>query len=203
MAAFDKFWARVVAAVGFPGDDLQAALQVKFSLGTRGNNFNVEASEIVAKLNFRSDALRFSSSPRCVPFFVKSFALGLVLGPLLLLSPNAFACPTSESVSTIFFDELPPQSEAPIATRVKIVRLLPTQRESLVHRSVAQVEKVVVGSIPSQIITVISPNSDCDPPPTLGASGLVLGALRQVGSRDFEFIAETETVGKKRARLRK
>jgi hypothetical protein len=120
----------------------------------------------------------------------------------LSLATHAYACPDLGSSRTIFFDDLPPQIDASVAARVKIVRLLPIDRRHPgVRRAIARVEKVVAGTIPSSTITLVSSNYDCDQSPTIGASGLVLGNLRQVAPNEFELIAQSESLDQKRARL--
>jgi hypothetical protein len=117
----------------------------------------------------------------------------------LIVSSDVIACPSAGSSSTIFFENLPSRIDAPVAAKITVIRLQNKGRQHA-YEAVARVETVITGSIPSRLITLISPGMDCDKPLSVGDSGIVLGSVRQTGPNAFELIAVSETLDQRRAR---
>jgi hypothetical protein len=139
-----------------------------------------------------------------------SRALGAGLLLACLGAVDANACRAPSSLSTIFFDAVPSNLDAPIIARVTVIRLLPSLAYSGLYgraddykysfQGLARVDEAIKGAIDGHVVKLISPASSCDIPFVVGAAGIVVGNVRRAGSRRPEFVAMPETLGQRRMR---
>jgi hypothetical protein len=115
---------------------------------------------------------------------------------------------------TAFFDEIPVDIDEPVIVQITVMSLLESpwdpnwndpanQRRSF--NALAHVDRVLKGSIDSEIIEIAAPPSSCDRPFAIGESGVVIGTPRlgKNGRIELRLISQSSDERVKRREFRR
>jgi len=147
-----------------------------------------------------------------IEIFFRGLIRGFCAGSFasLLCIDNVSACRGPGSESTIFFDLIPTDIDAPIIGTIKDIQVIrgpipyngSPSPEPFAYRivAIAQVEQVWKGSGIADTIRIIAPGGDCDIRLTNGDHGIVAGALEPIGTSGNGLVLVSESRRQRRAR---
>lgn len=146
-------------------------------------------------------------------FFLRLFrGFGAASFAFLFCIDDASACRGPGSESTIFFDRVPSDIDAPIIATIKDIQVLrgPIQIPyrgspspepfAYWYVAIAQVERVWKGSGIADTIRIIAPAGDCEIRLTGGDHGIIAGTLEPIGASGNGLVLLSETRTQRRAR---
>src|SRR5262249_59609391 len=99
------------------------------------------------------------------------------------------ACVTVGSLKTVFFDEVPRQSSAPVVARITITRMNVDQTNPPLGRyvAIARIDEVLKGDIAQANVKIIARATYCDEELHVGSEGIVAGDLVVDALGELEF----------------
>lgn len=135
-------------------------------------------------------------------------ALVFTTSLLCFLVSNAAGCVVSDSFGTIFFEETPRGTNAPIVAKITITQIVSEPVASYDARSndpyrlfyvaIARVDQVLKGGFDRDSIMIVAPGGDCNLKLRTGATGMVAGSLEISAQGELQLILVSESAEQRR-----